>query len=200
MKTAFNALVVLLLGVGASSAMAEGGKFYGAVDLGQATAKNSCNGLLAGWSCQESATAMRIGGGYQITPMLGVEASYGNYGTLKSSGPVSTATVNSEIKMSGYAIHATGTLPINDSFALFGKLGIARTSIKGSGTSSNTAVVVVVPSEATSTKASFGVGAQYAITNKVSLRAQYDDFGSVGDSNTGTLKVTLLSAGAVFKF
>ena len=199
MKTTFNVLAALLLAIGSSSAVAESSKFYGAIDVGQTKAKGACDGLSAGWSCKDSATAMRIAGGYQITPTLGVEASYGDYGTLKASGPVLTATVNTEAKMSGFAVHATGTLPINEAFSLFGKLGIARTTIKGSGTSSSPSVVVV-GNEVSSTKASFGIGAQYAITQKVALRAQYDDFGAVGDSTVGTNKITLLSAGVVVKF
>jgi OOP family OmpA-OmpF porin len=201
MKLTTNVLAVLLLGVISSSAIAEGNKFYGAVDLGKSTAKNRCDGFSAasGWSCAESATAIRIAGGYQITPTWGVEASYGNYGTLKDTYSSSITTINTEVKLNGFAIHATGTLPVNNAFSLFGKLGIARTTAKGSSTSSNPAYSVL-SNEVTSTKASFGVGAQYEISDKVALRAQYDDFGSVGDSNSGTMKITLLSAGLVYKF
>lgn len=196
-----NILVLALLSAIATPALADNtGTFYGAFDVGQSKIKGACNGLLAGWSCKDTASAIRIAAGYQITPVWGIEASYSEYGAAKFSGPLLTATINSETKLNGFAIHAIGTLPVNDAFSLFGKLGIASTSAKASGTSSNPAVVSIVSAETSNTNASFGIGAQYAITNKVALRAQYDDFGSVGNSNTGKSKVTLISAGVVFWF
>jgi opacity protein-like surface antigen len=207
MKTKFNVLAVLLLGIISSSALAEGSRFYGAVDLGRSTVKDRCTGNSSFQSCVDSATAIRIAAGYQITPALGVEASYGNYGTLKDSNTFSAiSTINTEFKLSGYAIHATGTLPLNSAFAMIGKLGVARTSITGSATITSSFNGIPNPptaipvNEVTSTKASFGVGAQYLISEKTALRAQYDDFGFVGDSNSGSKKITLLSAGVVFRF
>ena len=143
---------------------------------------------------------MRIVGGYQINPAFGVGASYGNYGTLKDSNTFSANNIlHTKFKLSGYAIHVTGTPPLYDSFAMIGKLGVARTSVTGSATLSNPPTAIPVIKEA-SKKASFGVGAQYSISEKVALRAQYDDFGFVGGSNSAAKKITLLSAGVVFRF
>lgn len=182
------AMAILLSVFVAAPAMAE--NFYGALDIGQATAKDACTGLPAGVTgCKDTASIFRIAGGYQFAPMWGAEVSYGAYGK-ENLGTLGSVSVDWEL--SGLQFSGTGTFPIAGAFSLIGKLGIARTEIKFSGGGSSTSV--------TSTKLAYGIGAQYDFTKNISARAQYEDLGDVGDSNTGTSKVTLLSAGVVYKF
>lgn len=190
MKINYKVLAIaLIFGVAASPAMAEG--FYGALDAGQSMVKDACTGNPAGVTgCKDSATLFRAAVGTQITPMWGAEVSYGAYG--KASTGTLGALSSIDWKISGLQVSGTGTFPLGNAFALIGKLGIARTDIKltGGGTSLS----------ATSTKLAYGIGAQYDFTKSVSARAQYEDLGNVGDSNITPSKVTLLSAGVVFKF
>ncbi|MDH4234534.1 MAG: porin family protein [Gallionella sp.] len=179
----------LLLGVAVSPAMAE--SFYGALDFGQTKVKDACTDLPAGITgCKDTATLARIAGGYQFAPMWGAEISYGDYGK-ESAGTLLGVSVDWEAR--GWQISGTGTFPLGNAFSVIGKLGAARTELKlsGGGTSES----------ATSTKLAFGIGAQYDFTRNFGLRAQYEDLGKVGDDNTtGTSKITLLSAGLVYKF
>ena len=174
--------------------------YYGALDVGQTTVQNACKNLAAVYSCNNSATAIRIAVGYQLTPRFGVEASYGDYGSLKSSTSQPTYTWNGETRMSGLEIVATGNYPISDSFSLLGKLGIARSSGKHSAVGTGLLAAATFSSSFTSTTAAYGIGAQYSLTNSVALRVQYDDLGVVGDSENGKSRINLLSAGVVYKF
>jgi OOP family OmpA-OmpF porin len=156
-----------------------------------------CAGLGAGFTCTDTATAFRFGGGYQFTPNLGIEANYGILGKPTMSGTVLGVAINGEAKLNTLQVAATGTYPVADAFSLIGKLGIARTTLdvsaSGGGFSSS--------SSATSTKLAYGIGAQYDISKTLGVRAQYENLGEVGDVNTtGTTKVSLISAGVVFKF
>jgi OOP family OmpA-OmpF porin len=189
--------VALIFGATISPVMAE--NFYGALDLGQSTAKDACTGFPAGWTgCEETATMYRIAGGYQFTPMWGAEVSYGDLGKPSvGSGILLGIPVSGNYEASSFQVSATGSFPLGDAFSLIGKVGIARTDVKvslsGGGVSAS--------ESDTTTNLAYGIGAQYAFTEKVSVRAQYEDLGTVGDSNTtGTAKVTLLSAGVVYKF
>jgi OmpA-OmpF porin, OOP family len=181
--------VAVIFGATVSPAMAAD-SFYAALDVGQTTGTDICTGLPAGVSgCKDTASLVRVAGGYQFTPMWGAEVSYGDYGKA-SAGTGFGLSV--DWQLSGLQISGTGTFPIAPGLSLIGKLGIAQTDLKvsGGGTSST----------ATSTNLAIGVGAQYDFTKNISVRAQYEDLGDVGDSNTGKTKVTLLSAGVVFKF
>lgn len=166
-------------------AMAE--DFYGAFDVGQTTAADACTGAPSVFKCEETATAYRIAGGYQFAPMWGAEVSYGDY------GKATLITTLADWQLSGLQVSGTGTFPLGAAFSLIGKLGFAQTTIKlsGGGTSIS----------ATSTKLAYGIGAQYSFAGNIAVRAQYEDLGEVGDTDTtGTSKVSLLSAGIVFKF
>ena len=190
--------LALILGTTVSPAMADG--YYGALDVGQTKAGDACSttGLPAGSTvagCKDTATLYRIVGGYQFVPMWGAEVSYGAYG--KASMGTATipgfGTLTTDWQLSGLQFSGIGTFPIADGFSLLGKLGIARTDLKISGGGVSTST--------TSTKLAYGIGAQYDLTKSVAVRAQYEDLGTVGDANTtGTSKVTLLSAGVVYKF
>jgi OOP family OmpA-OmpF porin len=193
------AIAVLLSAFIATPAMAE--SFYGALDVGQTKAGDACNitGLPAGSTvagCKDTATMYRIAGGYQFAPMWGAEVSYADYGkatigtvTVPGFGTVAAG----DWHLSGLQVSGTGTFPLGDAFSLIGKLGIARTDIKLSGGGASVS--------ATITKLAYGIGAQYDFTKSFAARAQYENLGTVGDANTtGTAKVTLLSAGVVFKF
>lgn len=172
----------LIFGTAATPAMADG--FYGALDIGQTNAKDTCTGGLIA-ECKDTSTAVRVAGGYQFTPMWGTEVSYGDYSRSNLGG----ATVKFET--SGLQASGTGTFPLGHDFSVIGKAGIARTTLKVTTTSLS----------ATSTKLAFGIGAQYDFSKGLSARAQYELLGTVGDANTtGTTKVTLLSVGAVLRF
>lgn len=185
--------VALLFGASSSPAMAD--SFYGALDIGQSTVKDNCTNPPPGFSgCKDSGSLFRVAGGYQFVPMWGAEVSYGAYGKASAGtgGPVSV----NDWQISGLQLSGIGTLPVADGFSVLVKLGIASTNAKVSHTVSGSEGSHSV----TSTKLAYGIGAQYDFTKSTSARAQYEDLGTVGDSNIGTNKVTLLSVGVVYKF
>lgn len=182
-------LSIVLFTALSTTAMAEG--LYVAVDIGESTAKDACASL--GASCTDSGTSYRLGAGYQFTPNLGVEASSAIMGSVKASGILG----NAEYKPQILQVSATGKFPISGPFSLIGKVGLARTTVDLSATNS---LGSYSPS-ATTTKLAWGVGGQYDFANRLGIRAQYEDFGEVGDANTtGTAKLTMISAGLVMKF
>lgn len=179
--------VALITGATVSPAMADG--FYGALDAGQSTVKDACSGLAPGVNgCKDTATFYRVAGGYQFTPKWGAEVSYADYGKA-GAGMLLGSSV--DWQASGYQLSGIGTFPVKDAFALLAELGIARTELKLSGGFSATAA---------STKFAYGIGMQYDFNRNISARFLYEDLGIVGNINTGTSRVTLLSAGVVYKF
>lgn len=171
----------------AAPAMAQGG--YAAIDVGQSNATDICS--LAGVSisgCKDTATAFRLAGGYKFTPNWGAEASYAYFGS-DSRGTAAGLSLG-DWRATGFEIAGTGTLPLSDGFDLFAKLGVASTKLHlSSGHSS------------TKTNVAGGIGAQYNFMQNFGVRAQYEDFGTIGDSaTTGTTKLTLISAGLVYRF
>lgn len=200
-------LSIALLSALTTTATAEG--LYAAVDVGQSTAKEACTGAAAAGvsQCTEKAPAFRFGGGYQFTPNLGIEANYGILGSVKASGtdtsiPGTPITINMDIKPTTLQVAATGHFPITDSFSLIGKLGVARTTLKLNAAGSFLGVTVSIPEQSTtSINPAFSIGAQYDFSRNIGVRAQYENFGEVGDDvNTPKVKLSMISAGLVLKF
>jgi hypothetical protein len=182
-KSAHVFAIALLLGTAASPAMAE--NFYAAVDLGQVNAKDSCSGATV-TGCKDNASFLRVAGGYLFTPMFGIEGSYGDYGIANNV----TAAGNWQLR--GFQVSGIGIVPLGHDFSLTGKLGVARTEISDS-TSYRTPY--------SSNNIAIGIGALYDFSKTIAVRTQYEDLGTVGDTNTArTSKVTLLTIGAIFRF
>jgi len=182
MKKMTKIAAAAMLYVIALPAMAGG--FYGAFDVGQTNASNTCNGELAG-ACSDTSTALRFGGGYQFVPMWGAEVSYGSYGRAGKSGTAG------DWQTSGWLASGTGTFPVWKEISVIGKVGLARIGYELTASSRSS----------TTTNLAIGVGAQYIFSKGIVFRAQYEDMGTVGDVNiTGTTRLTLFSAGGIFRF
>lgn len=175
----------------ASTAIA--GDFYGALDVGQTTAHSICSVLPGNMGgCTNTASLVRIAGGYQITPRFGAEFSYGAYGTAKLAAGSGTSA---DWEMSGLQLSGTITDPLGAGFSSIFRLGLASTELKLSGSALN-----VGSYKTTNTQFTWGLGVKYDFSQEIAVRAQYDDLGNVGDNQTGTYKTTLLSVGMIYKF
>lgn len=174
---------------------------YAAIDLG----KVSYSGTASNYDGNElpNPLMVRIGGGYRFTQHLGVEAGYALVGesAIKSTP---AANVTEGLKNTTLQLAAIGTYPITEAFGAFGKLGLsytkldynyADTGIKGSGSGSKANPM-------------YGLGVQYNINKRHSIRAQYENFGKTRltatytDGTTATMDIgtTVISAGWMYNY
>ncbi len=137
-------------------------------------------------------TSVKIFGGYQITPMWGVEAQYATLGKRELVGSFNNSVVFTEsFKVSQFSIAATGTLPLTNSFALIGKLGASANSAKFAGESES------------ATSLMYGIGVSYKITPAIAVRAEYEDFGKISKEsgvNNSSVKAKNFSLGLQYSF
>jgi opacity protein-like surface antigen len=179
-------LAGLLASFISNSAMAEEGKVYAAIDLGQVSAPDVCSGT--GFTCDTTTTAYRVGLGYRINPNVDVEGSYLNAGKVTVNGTAANAT------MSGFQFSAIGAYPLTSSAALLGKIGIASIIGKASGFGSSS-------TDQSNSNLALGFGARFTANDKVTIRIMYEDFGTIkASSNSKGSKVTMLSAGVQVGF
>jgi OmpA-OmpF porin, OOP family len=125
-------------------------------------------------------------GGYAINENFAVEVEYDKLGGFDSN----TGT----IKGSSFGFSGVGSLPFNQNFSLFGKLGIASSTLKdtakpgwvGDFTYNNTGLTV-------------GFGGQYNASEKVGIRVGIDVY-PVGDAISTTTSAGMLYIGGLFRF
>ena len=169
-------------------------KLYAVADIGQSTYKDTCINSTAG-NCSESGIALRFGGGYQFTPMWGVEASYRMLGGPSSS----QGSFTTEMKPTAIQVSATGRFPVANKLSIIGRLGVARTKaeyIVNGALSSNVSDPLI--------SVTYGIGVQYDFLNVLGVRAQYESLGKLagiaGSSVVPDFAISMFSAGLVFKF
>lgn len=201
MKKIFGYLIVASCMASVSNlAHADSSGVYAAFDIGQHKMKEMCAAEpgVTYTSCDDSDMAYRLGIGYQLNQNFGVEASYINLSDLAASGTYLGAAFTQKVSGDAFQFAVIGTAPINESFSVFGKVGVARASLDNDA---NVIGVGAGKESANSTKATFGVGASYNINKQMAIRAQYEDLGKWGDdATTGTSKVNMFSVGIAYKF
>lgn len=181
--TILKGCLALALVTTSGMAAAAGSGWYGALDAGRSKISSFCDGVPAGISCNKSATAYRAQVGYQLNQNWAIEGGYVNLGKYKLSG----AGVTGSISGKGVQASVVGTLPLSNSFSLFGKVGAIHLSEKGS-------IVGGGLTESVSekeTKATYGAGVQLRLGESASVRAQYEKL---------TNDVNMVSAGLVLHF
>jgi len=105
-------------------------------------------------------TSYKVFGGFQLTPVWGVEAAYTDLGSYQGAGVQSTS------------IAGTGTMELSPAWSLFGKLGATSNRAHFSGASRHSDVLV-------------GAGVGFNFGQGVGVRLAYEDFGKLSNVATG---------------
>ena len=145
-------------------------------DVNNATSQDNRSGYSA---------AGKFFAGYNITSMFGVEAGYFDFGsngynyTDTNTGAAGSITSNSH----AYYIAGKATYPVANKVDVFAKLGVARShdGLSGTGIASG-----ITGRNENGVYAS--LGGEYALTQKVSLIAEYEKYGQSpvqGRNSTG---------------
>lgn len=108
---------------------------------------------------------LKLFAGYQFNRFVGVEGGYARTGNFDETRTVNGASVRQSAKSNAFYAAATGRLPIGDSFALTGKVGVARGRVYGSDSVSG-------PDSLYGNDYStlVGIGGQYRIGEKIDLQ------------------------------
>src|SRR5712671_1575456 len=113
----------LLLGFAvALPAVAQEAKWYVGAGVGQAKFKGACDGVPV--SCKDDDTAWKLFGGYQFNRNFGAELGYADLGKSNANGIISGIGVNASAAVTAWDLVGVGSIPLGQSFAVYGKLGI----------------------------------------------------------------------------
>src|SRR5688572_5974462 len=100
--------------------------WYVGLAFGQTDAREICNLFSANVSCDDTATAWKVFGGYRFNSNFALEGGYGDVGKFVASDPGGTASIEGNV----WDVVGVGIIPIGD-HGVFGKLGIYRSEAKG---------------------------------------------------------------------
>lgn len=160
----------------AAPAIAEG--MYVGVKLGQANYDYSS-------ITNNDQAAFGLTAGFIITETAAIEVEYNNLGGFDAP----------KVNVSGkaFSLSGVGSIRLNSQLSLFGKLGLASTTLDNRAKPGFVGDVSY-----SNTGLNFGLGAQYHISPFVGVRAGLDSF-KVGNANSNTDRMRMIYMGAVFK-
>ena len=173
---------------------AQDGAFYVGGSIGQATAKDGCDGVsgVPGVSCDDEDTSWKIFGGYKFNRNFALEFGYVDLIEVTASGPGGTAS----IEATAFELVGVGMLPLANNFSLYGKIGLYRAETE---LSVNTFLVVGSEKE-NNTDLTFGIGAQFDVSKQFAIRAEWQRYQDVGGGDIGESDVDVIGVGALFRF
>ena len=125
---------------------------YAGASLGTPHYPDSINGVVS----DSSALSGKLFGGYQFTPHFALEVGAADLGSVSSS--------SGDVNGHSVFLDAVGILPLSDRWSVLGRIGMAQVNLNTSfGDDSGNGLKV-------------GLGAQYALTDKVSIRGEWERY------------------------
>jgi OOP family OmpA-OmpF porin len=180
-----------------------GGAARGEVDSGRINGELTGLGFVSSsTSSDTSDSTWRVFAGANLLPWLRSEAYYADLGKTKWSATVAPdGFLSARIKAKAYGLTVAAHIEPLERLSLFAKAGVARTEADASFSGGGFVEIAQGSASKRETSGVYGVGAQYAITPRVSLRAEYDVHDKVGsDEMGGRYKVQSATLGVVLPF
>ena len=146
----------------------------------------------------------RVTGGYQFNEYWGLEVSWVDLGTAEMDITATTptpGTLNEKVKTHGFLVAGTGTLPFNDQWSAFLRLGMIDGHVEVDAAGTGSLVADSGSQSSTDWKTTYGVGLNWNFYSNWTARIGWDQYRNLGNQNkTGEGNVNLASIGVVYKF
>ncbi|MCS0632705.1 porin family protein [Telluria mixta] len=171
MKKLIVALIATSAAIGAAQAQTTQTQPRAYVGVGIATADhvNSSVGGLTNVDSDGYKASGKIFGGYEFDQNWGVEAGYTDFRNSDFNYTANGVNGSGRTKGNSYYVAGKYNYPVNDQFAVYGKLGLQHSERKLESAALNL--------KDTDTGAYGAVGVQYNLNQQVALTAEYERYG-----------------------
>jgi len=160
---------------------------------------NGASGLSS--SDDGNSNQWRLQGGYRFNQYFAVEGGYIDFGEAKYKADYNGGSSQGSLKAGGADVAALLSLPLSDSFSVFGKAGVVVANVKSSLSAGAPASLASGKASTNDVLPLLGVGAILKVTQNVDLRADYDHVSGLGDAQkTGKMDDNMFSLGVVYNF
>ena len=207
-KKAIAALVLTLSSGLAAAQSADKAGWYAGLDLGRSRLGMSgadIDGALANQgvggssSVDRSDTGFGINGGYRFNRNFAVEAGWARLGDFSYSSNPGSDTIDGKFKANALSLAGLGIYPLTPNWSVYGKAGLARTSVDLEASSETGATAVSNQSHA-GVGWLLGAGLTYDFSGGLFTKLGWDHYASVGDAATGQSAIDMYSLGVGMRF
>ncbi|MDK2124103.1 outer membrane beta-barrel protein [Parachitinimonas caeni] len=173
-----QSILFALLATIAAPVFADG--FYAGADLGRSKLEADIDDH---YSLSATDTTWSVFGGYDFNQYLAAEVGYRGLGSSSETDTISGVKYDATLKARALQFSVLGKLPVNDRFDVFARLGLASIRAELDAKVGNRTVT----HHETETKPLIGLGARFAVTKNVGLRAEWTRFAKLEDAKLSTL-------------
>jgi len=170
-------LLAIAIMMTSSTALAEG--FYAGVGLGQSTLDPHSYSGVTTRNADDNDTSKKIFAGYAFNDLLSVELGYTDLGKT-SLQYLDNSWLTVDMDTNVITAFAKITAPTSFAIKPFIKAGAAKLEHEDN--------VVGVSLKKNKTNFAWGLGAQYDISNALSVQLEYEDFGDIGSTDANALE------------
>ena len=184
-----------LLGLGAAFAVSQASAqgFYMGASFGKTDADrgNAVPFLITSGTVDGTDSGIKLFGGVAFNRNIAVEMAYVDLGELSYSGVCCSGTpvTNGRLESSGFNFAAVGTIPLNPSFSLFGKLGMFFWEAEASDLTGGSPFGQTIDD----VDISYGFGASYQFNRNFGMQVEWEQY-------EAPESISLLSLGVVYRF
>ncbi|MFO1395071.1 MAG: outer membrane beta-barrel protein [Steroidobacteraceae bacterium] len=219
LKTAMFASLVLVAGTAAAADdgfYVGAGVGYGKININSRKIDNAIDGALldppTGYSVTQSsvgqgATPYSLTAGYRFMKYLAVEVSYidlGNadYKATVSDGLDTGGRVKAQWEATGWPVSVLGIWPIDDSWEVFGRVGLFMGDVKLNAKAVDGAGDPLLKGHTSANSNEFlgGVGANFNFLDKWTARLEWQALPSLGNNKTGDGNWNNIQASIFYRF
>jgi OOP family OmpA-OmpF porin len=173
-KTAFALLLpatMLAISAPAVAQQADAGWYVGGA-YGMSSFSNIDTTGIANPSVDDSDSGFKIYGGFQLNKYFGAEIGYVDFGKVGVSGSVLGVPFTSSSSVTAYTFAGVGTLPLTESFALFGRVGLAAWNVDFSASALGASGSL----NDNGTDPFYGIGARFNLNKNWGLVVEYEKY------------------------
>lgn len=182
-------LIIAMIAAASTMGIAQAQTPTGYIGAGIATADHKFN--IPGNTMMDSdgwKASGKLFGGVDFDQMWGMEAGYTRFGKATTNYALSGTTGSATTKGNSFYVAGKATLPLNEQFSMFGKLGASRNSYELNAT---TAAFNIDDSK---TELYAGLGAQYKLNKEVALSLEWERYGKNRDNQAKLGNVVTVAA------
>lgn len=151
-------------------------------------------------STSDDGNHYKVLAGYSFHPHFALEGSYFNLGSFDFEADLLPAAtqIGKAGSINGFALDLVGTLPLQDQWSAFARLGVNNAKVRQSfsGTATRTGLV---NDSARGWNQKYGVGLSYAISDTLALRAELERY-DLEDNAVLKDNVETFTLGVVYRF
>lgn len=151
--------------------------------------RNKAEADIGSVSISQTETGYGLGLGYSINKTFAVEFAYRDLMDMSESETAEDYEYRSSLDLTAFQVSLVGQYPLNEAVNIYGRLGVGKIEIDSSYYENDWGNVERESESDSKTRALVGIGAHYAITERLGVRAEYSRFAKIEGTTLSALSL-----------